>query len=57
MRIVAMAITSTEWKVITGEVMEPTAMRKFVDKISTNTNLKMKRLEIDYMGHDHTKGG
>ena len=57
MRIVAMAITSAEWKVITGEVMEPTAMRKFVDKISTNTKLKMKRLEIDYMGHDHTKGG
>jgi len=57
MRIVAMSITSTEWKIITGEVREPTKMRNFVDKISTNTKLKMKRLEIDYMGHDHTKGG
>ena len=56
MRIVAMSITSTEWNIITGEMMEPTEMRKFVDKISTNTKLKMKRLEIDYMGRDHTKG-
>ena len=30
-------------------------MRNFVEKISTNTKLKMKWLGIDYMGRDHTK--
>ena len=57
MRIVTMSITNTEWNIINGEFLEPTEMRKFVDKISTNTKLKIKRLEIDYMGRDHTKGG
>ena len=56
MRIVAMSITNTEWNIITGELLEPTEMSKFVDKLSTNTKLKMKRLEIDTMGHDNTKG-
>ena len=56
MHIVAMLITNTEWDIITGQLLEPTEMRNFVDKVSTNTKLKMKRLEIDYMGRDHTKG-
>ena len=51
-----MSIKNTEWNIITGELLEPIEMRKFVDKISTNTKSKIKRLEIDYMGRDRTKG-